>query len=96
MKEKEIRKGEIVIYQSADKKVNIDVSLDQDTVWLTQNQMAELFGKARSTVAEHILNIFKEKELDKNSVCRDFRRTASDGKEYEVQCYNLDVIISVG
>ena len=96
MKEKEIKKGEIVIYQSADKKVRIDVSLDQDTVWLAQDQMAELFGKGRSTIAEHILNVFKEKELNKNSVCRDFRRTGKDGKEYEVKYYNLDVIISVG
>ena len=94
--EKEIKKGEIIIYQSADKKVRIDVNLDQDTVWLTQDRMAELFGKGRSTIAEHILNVFKERELDKNSVCRDFRRTGKDGKEYEVQHYNLDVIISVG
>ena len=70
--------------------------MDQDTVWLTQDRMAELFGKGRSTIAEHILNVFKERELDKNSVCRDFRRTGKDGKEYEVQHYNLDVIISVG
>ena len=94
--EKEIKKGEIIIYQSADKKVRIDVNLDQDTVWLTQDRMAELLGKGRSTIAEHILNVFKERELDKNSVCRDFRRTGKDGKEYEVQHYNLDVIISVG
>jgi len=92
----EVKKGEIVIYQTPDKKVKIDVSLDQDTVWLSQDQMAKLFGKSRPTIAEHILNVFKEKELDRNSVCRNFRRTGKDGKNYEVQYYNLDIIISVG
>ncbi len=76
--EKEIKKGEIIIYQTPDKKVKIDVNLDQDTVWLNQDQMAELFGKGRSTIAEHILNVFKEKELNRNSVCRDFRTTETE------------------
>ena len=96
MKEKEIKKGEVIIYQSADKKVNIDVSLDQDTVWLTQKQMAELFGKSVKTVNVHIKNIFKERELADSSVIRKSRITASDGKQYEIQLYTLDVIISVG
>lgn len=70
--------------------------MDGETVWLTQDQMAELFEKGRSTVAEHILNTFKEGELDEKAVCREFRRTGPDSKEYGVKHYNLDVIISVG
>ncbi len=89
-------KGEIIIYQAKDGKTKIDVKLERETVWLTQDQMAKLFNKGRSTVAEHILNIFKEKELDEKLVCRFFRHTGVDGKSYNVQFYNLDVIISVG
>lgn len=63
---------------------------------LTQDQMAELFGKGRTTITEHIQNTFKEGELDDNAVCREFRRTGPDGKEYAVKHYNLDVVISVG
>ncbi|MDI6765786.1 MAG: virulence protein RhuM/Fic/DOC family protein [Bacteroidota bacterium] len=90
------QKGEIIIYQTEDGKTGLDVRLKDQTVWLTQAQMAKLFGKGRSTVTEHILNVFKEKELKENSVCRNFRHTAQDGKTYDVQYYNLDVIISVG
>jgi hypothetical protein len=78
------------------------VELQQETVWLNQEQMAALFGKARSTIAEHIQNIFKEGELEKNVVCRDFRQATSHGaikgktQEGVVKYYNLDVIISVG
>ncbi|MCR4322067.1 MAG: virulence RhuM family protein [Candidatus Brocadiaceae bacterium] len=70
--------------------------MEDETVWLRQDQMAELFAKGRSTITEHIQNVFKENELDEKSVCREFRRTGSDGKEYAVKHYNLDVIISVG
>lgn len=70
--------------------------LEDDTIWLTQKQMAELFDRGRTTITEHIRNIFKEGELDEKTVCRDFRHTGSDGKEYAVKYYNLDVIISVG
>lgn len=86
----------IEIYKSADNKIELEVNLDNETVWLTQKQMAELFDKDRRTITEHIRNIFKEGELSKTSVCRKFRHTANDGKSYETQYYNLDVIISVG
>ena len=88
--------SEILIYTTDDGSVRIDVQMVDETVWLTQAQMAELFGKARNTITEHIRNVFEKGELDENSVCRKFRHTAADGKNYEVQCYNLDVIISVG
>ena len=94
--------GEIIIYQSDDGKINLDVRLENKTVWLTQEQIAQLFNKGRSTITEHINNIFKENELDKEMVCRKFRHTtphgAIEGKSQtqEVQLYNLDVIISVG
>ena len=86
----------MIIYQTEDGKTKIETRLEDETVWLTQAQMAELFQKNRVTITEHIRNIFKESELDENSVCRKFRHTATDGKEYETQFYNLDVIISVG
>ncbi len=87
---------DILLWNSEDGKTRIDVKLLDETVWLTQAQMAELFDKARNTITEHINNIFEEGELDKDSVCRKFRHTAFDGKPYEVMFYNLDVIISVG
>lgn len=88
--------NEIIIYQAENGKTQIDVKLQDETVWLTQKQMAELFDKNVRTVNEHINNIFKEGELDKNSVIRNFRITANDGKQYDTNFYNLDVIISVG
>jgi len=94
--------SEILIYKNQDGEINIDVRLEDDTVWLTQAHMAELFGKSRSTITEHISNIFKEGELDKNMVCRDFRHTTQHGaiagktQTKNVLYYNLDVIISVG
>ena len=89
-------KNQILIYKTETGQYAVEVLLDGDTVWLTQKQMAELFDKGRTTITEHIQNIFKEGELDEKAVCRDFRHTASDGKEYEVKYYNLDVIISIG
>ena len=86
----------IEIYKTSEGKTEIQVSFEEDTVWLTQSQISDLFGKSRVTITEHIGNVFKEKELVKSSVCRNFRHTASDGKSYESQYYNLDVIISVG
>ena len=77
-KEKTPSKGEIVIYQTKGKEFQLQVKLEQETVWLTQKQMAELFKKDIRTVNEHIQNIFKEKELEKNSVIRKFRITASE------------------
>lgn len=94
--------SEILIYQGDEGQFRIDVHFEGETVWLTQEQMAELFGKGRSTVTEHILNIFKEQELDEAVVCRDSRRTTKHGaiegktQETSIKEYNLDVIISVG
>lgn len=91
----DFKKGEIVIFKSKEGP-RIDVRLDEDTVWLTQKQMTELFNKDVRTINEHIKNIFNESELEENSVIRKSRITASDGKTYETNFYNLDVIISVG
>lgn len=93
--------GEMIIYQSDD-GVKLDVRLENKTVWLNIEQIAELFNKGRSTINEHILNIFKEGELDEKVVCRKFRQTTQHGamagktQSKEVKFYNLDVIISVG
>ena len=89
-------KSNFIIYQNEDGKIKIETLLENETVWLTQAQMAELFQKSRVTITEHIRNIFKEDELEENSVSRKFRLTAADGKEYDTIFYNLDVIISVG
>lgn len=86
----------IIIYQSSDGRIKVDVRFEDDTVWITQAQMCELFGKTKSTISVHINNVFGERELDASSVVRKFRTTAEDGKSYNVNYYNLDVIISVG
>ena len=96
MKNEEIKKGEIVIYQTPDKKVKIDVSLENETIWLTQAQIALLFGVNRPAITKHLSNILKEKELDEKSVCSILEHTAKDGKKYKTQFYNLDAVISVG
>ena len=88
--------NEMLIYRSADGSIKIDVRMGEETVWLTQDQMAALFGKAKSTINEHLKNIFSEGELVADSVIRNFRTTAADGKSYDTNYYNLDVIISVG
>ncbi len=91
--------SEIIIYQNTDGDIKIDVRLEEETVWLTQEQMAVLFGKGRSTVAEHIGNVFEEGELEQNRTCRKFRQVRLEGNrevEREIDHYNLDVIISVG
>jgi len=93
---KKLNPSQIIIYQTEDGQTRVNVSVQDETVWLTQEQMATLFDKGRSTIAEHILNIFREGELDEDSVCREFRQTGNDGKQYSVKHYNLDVIISVG
>jgi hypothetical protein len=93
---KDDQQPNIVIYITDDGQAKLQVKIEDETVWLTQDQMAELFDKGRSTIAEHIQNAIKEGELDENSVCREFRRTGSDQKEYSVKHYNLDVVISVG
>ena len=88
-------KGEIVLYQPDD-KVRLEVRLQDDTVWLTQLQMAELFKSTKQNISLHVNNIFREGELAKNSVVKECLTTASDGKNYRTKYYNLDVIISVG
>ena len=90
------KNNQIIIYNTADGETKIEVKMKNETVWLSQKQMAELFSKDRKTITEHIQNVFKEGELAENSVCRKFQHTAEDGKIYSVNCYNLDVIISVG
>ncbi|MBQ6763721.1 MAG: virulence RhuM family protein [Paludibacteraceae bacterium] len=89
-------KGEIVLYQTQDGVSKLDVRLDGETVWLTQEQMTELFQRDKSVISRHIKNIFEEGELNEKSVVAFFATTASDGKKYNVAYYNLDVIISVG
>jgi hypothetical protein len=88
--------GEILIYQNGEGTIKIDVHLEQDTVWLSQADLCNLFQKSKATISEHIKNVFSEGELVESSVVRDFRTTASDGKSYQTKFYNLDVIISVG
>lgn len=88
--------SEIIIYQNPDGNIKIDVRLEDETVWLTQAQLCELFQKSKATISEHISNVFAEGELNEISVIRNFRTTAADGKNYDTNYYNLDVIISVG
>lgn len=89
-------KGELIIYQAEDGKMRLETRLEDETVWLTQMQLTELFQKSKSTISEHITNLFDEGELDPAAVVRNFRTTAADGKSYATTYYNLDVIISVG
>jgi len=89
--------GEIVIYKTSDENnFQLEVRVEDETVWLTQAQMSELFQTTRNNVTLHISNVFKENELQENSVCKDSLLTASDGKKYKTKLYNLDIIISVG
>jgi prophage maintenance system killer protein len=88
--------GEIVMYQSADGQTSIDVTLEKDTVWLNVNQLTSLFDRDKSVISRHIANIFKEQELDKDSVVAKNATTGNDGKVYQVEYFNLDVVISVG
>lgn len=87
--------GEIVLY-NPDDTIRLEVRMNEETVWLSQAQMAELFATTRNNITLHISNIFKEGELEYDSVCKDSLLTASDGKKYKTKLYNLDVIISVG
>lgn len=89
-------KAEILIYQTDKKSARLAVRYEDETVWLTQAQMSELFQTTRNNISLHIANIFKENELEKNSVCKDSLLTAADSKQYKTKLYNLDVIISVG
>ena len=89
-------KGEIVIYQDENGNTQLEVKLDDNTVWLTQTQMAELFDTTKQNISLHIKNIFDEGELFQNSVVKDYLTTAADGKNYSTNYYNLDMIIAVG
>ena len=88
--------NKIIMYQTEDGLTKIDVTLENETVWLTQDQMAELFQRDKSTISRHIKNIFEDGELNKDSVVAKIATTAADGKTYSVDYYSLDVIISVG
>ena len=88
--------GEILIYQTENGATSIDVKIQDDTVWLTQQQLVDLYQSSKSNVSEHIKHIFDEGELDEEAVVRKFRTTASDGKTYSITYYNLDMIISLG
>lgn len=92
----ENEKGQIVIYETDGGQTKIDVRFEGETVWLSQAQLCTLYETSKANVSEHIKHIFEEGELDENSVVRYFRTTASDGKNYNVACYNLDMIISLG
>lgn len=85
--------NKVIIYTANDGTTKIDVKLEEETLWLTQTQMCELYQTSKSNVSEHIKHIFEEGELDKDSVVRNFRTTAADGKEYMVSHYNQDMII---
>ena len=89
-------KGQIILYQTQDGESKIEVTLANETVWLSADQMAELFQRNKSTISRHIKNVFKEDELSQDSVVAFYATTASDGKIYQVAYYNLDMIISIG
>jgi hypothetical protein len=89
-------KNEIIIYQADSHSERIEVTLENETVWLSLNQIAKVFDRDKSVISKHLKNIFKEEELIKNSVVAFFAITASDGKTYQVEHYNLDAILSVG
>ena len=91
--------GDIIIYQTEDGLTKIDVKIENETVWLSQQQMAELFSTSRTNIIEHINNIYSEEELDKNSTCQNFRQVQKEGNRNvtrEIPFYNLDMIISLG
>lgn len=89
-------KGQIILYQTQDGESKIEVTLANETVWLSADQMAELFQRNKSTISRHIKNVFEEDELSQDSVVAFYATTASDGKIYQVAYYNLDMIISIG
>ncbi len=92
----EMSQGEIVIYQTDSGNTKIDVKIQDETVWLTQTQLVELYQTSKSNISEHIKHIFDDEELDEEAVVRYFRTTAKDGKSYNTKYYNLDMIISLG
>lgn len=91
-----MNESNIVLYETEDGKVCVDVKLKDETIWLTQKSMAELFEIDRTVITKHLKNIFLDNELNKNEVCAKFAHTATDGKNYQTEFYNLDAIIAVG
>lgn len=89
-------KSEIVIFKTADEKISVGVRFEGETVWLTQVQLVDLYGTTKANVSEHIKHIFEEEELEEDSVVRNLRTAAADGKSYQTKYYNLDMIISLG
>ncbi len=85
--------GEVILYEAPDGQVRVDVRLDHDTVWLTQEQMGKLFGRERSVITKHVRNVFRDGELDASSVCAKFAHTAEDGKTYQVDPASKDLMI---
>lgn len=95
----ENKQSAFILFKTEDDNISVDVRFEDETVWLSQEQMADLFGKGRSTIAEHIANVFDEGELEQNRTCRKFRQVRQEGNRFverELDHYNLDVIISVG
>jgi len=94
-----MEENKIIIYQTEDGQTQIDVRLENETVWLTQAQMAELFQSSRTNILEHIQHIYEDEELEETPTCRKFRQVRQEGKRMvgrEIPMYNLDMIISVG
>lgn len=87
--------SELIIYQNGQSQVQVSVRLEGETVWLTQEQMALLFGRKRSVITKHLRNVFKEDELAEEAVCAKYAHTAQDGKSYQTLSYNIDAILSV-
>jgi len=90
------KQNKIILYQAKDGQLEFRGDMRKETLWATQQQIADVFGIERSVVTKHIRNILKDRELDKDSVCANFAHTADDGKTYQVQFYNLDIILAVG
>lgn len=90
------RGGEIVLYRTKDGRTALDVRLDRETIWLNLNQISALFDRDKSVVSRHLRNVFITRELDRNSAVAFFATTASDGKTYQMEYFNLDAILSVG
>lgn len=88
--------NKLIIFKADEQSIPVSVRLEGDSLWLTQDQIAELFGRERSVITKHLRNVFREEELEEKSVCANFARTAEDGKTYQTQHYNLDAIISIG
>ncbi len=95
-KKEEHKQSEFIIFKTEDESISVDVRFEDETLWLTQDQIAALFGVERPGITQHIKNIFAEAELQENSVSKKFLRTAADGKNYDTKHYNLDMVISLG